>query len=282
MHSIKKYFKAYYKSSLIIIITISTFGFINTLYLDSVFMSSVTLEPKKSIDSSNQNKSFNSLGASGLASSFFGGIDKSSDVSLALEVLKSRDFFESLLSVDNFKNEINNPIKTNYFGTYQFNSSDEMQQFDNMHARFINEHLSFTQQEKTGFVTIRISHYDKIVAKKWLDLVIEKLNKEIKELRLNESKKILNFLQKQISLQSLPEIRSSLAGLITNEIRTIGLSSIDDDFVFKVIDKPRVPDNRSRPSRSINVIVWFLFSIIAALTVTLLQIRFLKIKIKIN
>ena len=274
MQSIKKYLKAYYKSALIIIITISILGFMNTLYLDSVFMSSATLEPKKSLDSSSQNKSFGSIGgASSLASSFLGGVDKSSDVSLALEVLKSRDFFESLLSEDNFRNELNNPIKSNYFGAYQFNASDKMQQFDNMHTRFINEHLSFSQQEKTGFVTIRISHYDKNVSKKWLDLVIEKLNKKIKEIRLNESEKVLNFLQKQINLQSLPEIRSSLASLITSEIRTIGLSSIDDEFVFKVIDKPRIPDDRARPSRSISVIVWFLFSIIVSMIVTILRIR---------
>lgn len=277
MQSIKTYLKTYYKTALIIIISISTYGFFNTLYLDSVFVSSATLEPKKSIDSG-KNNSISSITPSGIASSFIGVSDKSSDVSLALEVLKSKDFFESLLGEDSFKEEINNPIKVNYFGTYQSYASDEMKQFDNMHARFINNHLSFIRHEKTGFVTIRISHYDKNIAKKWLDLVINKLNKSIKEIRLNESEKILNFLQKQINLQSIPEIRSNLASLITNEIRTIGLSSIDDEFVFKVVDKPRIPDNRSRPSRAISVIVWFLFSIIVAMITILLHIRFSKSK----
>lgn len=277
MQSLKTYLKTYYKTALIIIISISTYGFFNTLYLDSVFVSSATLEPKKSIDSG-KNNSISSITPSGIASSFIGVSDKSSDVSLALEVLKSKDFFESLLGEDGFKEEINNPIKVNYFGTYQSYASDEMKQFDNMHARFINNHLSFIRHEKTGFVTIRISHYDKNIAKKWLDLVINKLNKSIKEIRLNESEKILNFLQKQINLQSIPEIRSNLASLITNEIRTIGLSSIDDEFVFKVVDKPRIPDNRSRPSRAISVIVWFLFSIIVAMITILLHIRFSKLK----
>jgi LPS O-antigen subunit length determinant protein (WzzB/FepE family) len=51
---------------------------------------------------------------------------------------------------------------------------------------------------------------------------------------------------------------------MAQEIRTIALSGLDNEFVFKIVDKPRVPNKRARPSRALNIITWFIFSIVTS------------------
>ena len=255
--------KKYIRLFIGIIVLFSTYGFIKTIYSDSVFISSATLEPKKSIGGNSSSSPFASLG-SGISSSLFSNTGKSDDVVLALELIRSKDFFEELLSQDDFVNKLNKPLRTNYIKTYTKEPASEMLTFDNMHSRFLNNHLSFTRAEKTGIVTIRISHYEAQTAKEWLDIIILKLNLRIRDIRVSESKKIVDFLQIELSKQSVSEIRFSLSSLMAQEIRTIALSGLDNEFVFKIVDKPRVPNKRARPSRALNIITWFIFSIVTS------------------
>jgi len=269
---IKKYIKLFIAIS----IAVTSFGFINTINSDSIFISSATLEPKKSLDNNSANSPLSGIGMSGLSGAFLGSSNKSNDIILALELIKSRDFFEVIISTDDFIQQLNNPTRTNFLKSYVKKSTKEMQSFDNMHARFLNKHLSFMQAEKTGIVTIRISHFEAQVAKDWLDLIILNLNNSIRDIRLNESQKIAFFLEKEMANQKISEIRNSLAGLMAKEVKTIALAGSDEAFVFQTIDSPRVPDRRARPSRGLSIITWFIFSIITA-SLTVLSLMRLNI-----
>ena len=81
-------------------------------------------------------------------------------------------------------------------------------------------------------------------------------------MRVTESQKIVEFLENELSKQSVPEIRYSLSNLMAKEIRSIALAGLGDEFVLRVVDSPRIPNKRARPSRAVNVISWFVLSII--------------------
>lgn len=251
-------YKKYLRLFFLIVFLITFGGLLNTMMSNSIFVSSSVLEPKKS---PNQ-EGLSSFGLLSNTSSFFSGLSKSSDVILALELLESKDFFMTLIEDEFFLEKLNYPIKTNFLRSYRSEPSDEMLMLDNMHSRFINEHLSFNQNEKTGIVTIRINHYEAEVAKVWLNLVINELNNLIKDIRVSESKRILESLKKEFASQIILEVRESLSNLMAQEIKTISFSGEGNEFVFQVIDSPRVPDKRIRPSRTLNVLAWFIFSIV--------------------
>ena len=251
-------YKKYLKLFILIVTAITSFGLLNTMKASSIFVSSAVLEPKRSL---NQN-STSSFGLGSIASPFFSGPSKSTDVVLALRLVESKDFFMTLIEDEIFIEKLNYPVKTNFLRTYRSNPSKEMLTFDNMHARFINEHLSFNQNEKTGIVTMRINHFEAEVAKSWLNLVINELNNQIKEIRISESKRILKSLEKEFSSQTISEVRESLSDLMAQEIKIISFAGEGNEFVFQVIDSPRVADKRIRPSRTQNVVAWFIFSIL--------------------
>lgn len=257
-------YKKYLRLFFLLVFLITLGGLLNTMMSNSIFISSAVLEPKRSLNQDGPS----SFGLSSITSSFFSGPSKSSDVVLALKLIESKDFFMTLIEDEPFLEKLNYPIKTNFLKSYRAEPSDEMLMFDNMHSRFINEHLSFNQNEKTGIVTIRINHFEAEVAKVWLDLVINELNNQIKDIRVSESKRILESLQKEFASQTILEVRESLSNLMAQEIKIISFSGEGNEFVFQVIDSPRVPDNRIRPNRTLNVLAWFIFSIVFSSVVT--------------
>lgn len=255
---IKKYIKLFFISSIII----TAYGFLNTIKLDSIYISSATLEPKKSLTGDSNMSPISGYINSTISSGLFSGSSKSDDLVLALELVKSKDFFEELLKSKEFKDKLNKPNRTNFLRTYTKEPSPEMLTFDNMHSRFLKNHFSIRHAEKTNIVTIRISHYEAETAKNWLETIILKLNLKIRDMRVTESKKIVELLEKELSKQSVPEIRYSLSNLMAKEIRSIALAGLGDEFVLRVVDSPRIPNKRARPSRAVNVISWFVLSII--------------------
>ena len=110
---IKKYFRLFISISILI----TTYGFINTITTESIFISTATLEPKKSLNN-DSNSPFSGIGVSGISSSLFSNSNKSNDVVLALELLRSKDFFEELLLHQYFIEQLNTPTRTNYLKTF--------------------------------------------------------------------------------------------------------------------------------------------------------------------
>ena len=226
--------------------------------------------PSQSIETNNSIMSFNLLGGS--------QIDP--ETKLALVLVESRIFFESLYNDDKFiaqmfalKNKSMNDI------TYDASLFDEKNSLwigakPSIHeARnlFLEKHFSTKIDSQTGYIEISMVHSNPNIAKQWIDLVFNKLNLYIKNQKISEAGLALKYLKNEINNTNVPELRKIFADGINQQTKLLMLSEITDDFVFKYIDPPFVPVSRFSPMRSLIVF----FSALASFFISIILILLL-------
>ncbi len=111
-------------------------------------------------------------------------------------------------------------------------------------------HLSVNEDKKTGFITLTVKHQSPFVAKEWADLVVNEVNAFYRQKEKLESEKAVGYLNQQISITSLSEIKEVLAQLLQEETKKLTLIEANESFVFDYIDPPAVMEKKSEPRRS--------------------------------
>ena len=104
---------------------------------------------------------------------------------------------------------------------------------------------------------------------------------ELNEHMSGEAKRVAQrnktYLEAQIDGTPDPFIRAKIYALIAQQIETSTMAEVKENFAFKTVDPPRVPDQRVSPKRTLMVIVAFVISlaigVIAALVVENIEKR---------
>ena len=202
----------------------------------------------------------------------------------AVEILKTRDFFEKLtieddeflnllIAVDNYDlisntitydESIYDPIAKKVRTSYL-----ETKTFDEIHSVFLNS-ISVAELE-TGSVELSVTHYSPHIAKSWLDDIFLRLNQDVKQIEYLQAKKSLDFLKNELSTTTEVELKKVIAALIDKQIQTIMMSEITENFVFTVIDSSRLPDEKSYPHRSMICITITIFGFLLACFLVILR-----------
>lgn len=117
------------------------------------------------------------------------------------------------------------------------------------------KHLRLTEDEITGFITISIKHQSPLIAKQWTELVVNEVNSFYRQKDRAESEKAADYLNIQMSVTDLSEIKQVLAQLMQEEIKKLSLIEANEFYVFDYIDPPAVMEKKSAPRRSIICII---------------------------
>jgi hypothetical protein len=123
---------------------------------------------------------------------------------------------------------------------------------------FIERNLSLSEDKKSGFITLSIKHQSPLIAKQWAELVINRVNAFYRQKDKSESEKALRYLNQQISITGLSEIKEVLAQLMQEETKKLTLIEANQYYVFDYIDPPEVMEKKSEPKRAIICILGFL------------------------
>lgn len=139
--------------------------------------------------------------------------------------------------------------------------------------------LSISEDEITGFITIKITHKSPYIARDWLAKIIYEINLISKLQEKDEAVKSIKFLEARIGDTQYTEIKNVLSELLQNETQSLMLTEANDAFVFKTIDSPYAPENKSAPSRALICILGFIFgSIVSTFMVLYLERSSIEIK----
>ena len=115
---------------------------------------------------------------------------------------------------------------------------------------FTTEHLTLSEDQKSGFITLSIKHQSPFVAKQWVEFVVNEVNAFYRQKDKSESEKAVSYLNQQISTTGLSEIKQVLAQLLQAEIKKLTLIEANESFVFDYIDPPAVMEKKSEPNRA--------------------------------
>ena len=144
---------------------------------------------------------------------------------------------------------------------------------------FVTEHLSLSEDKKTGFISLSIKHQSPFVAKQWVDLIVNEVNSFYRQKDKIESEKAVSYLNQKISMTSLSEVKEALAQLMQEETKKLTLIEANQYYVFDYIDPPAVMEKKSEPKRALICVLSALLG--GMLSVLFVLIRHYAIKQKV-
>ncbi|MCT7943849.1 Wzz/FepE/Etk N-terminal domain-containing protein [Shewanella septentrionalis] len=237
-------------------------------------------------------------GLSGLASQFGGlaslagvnlggkgGIDKTQ---MAIEVMKSRQFTSDFIKKHNvlpdliaakkwdrnsdkliYDPELYNDKTNTWVREVKapFIPEPSMQEAFKIFSKII----AVNKAPETGMVTISVEHISPIVAQQWVTWLIQDINKVMKERDVAEANRSSEFLNKQIGLTNVADIKTILYKLVEEQAKTIMFAEVRDEYVFKTLDPALAPEEKAKPKRALICVLGTLLGCILAVMIILIR-----------
>lgn len=248
----------------IIIITalIATTGTLLSFLLNDMYKSSAVLMPTSSSDS-------------GLSSSLGGmasmigvdiGNDNSDKTKLGNQILISLDFYKKLTLKDKelvkklvaikkfdkkqnrtfYNTKIFNPANSKW--QYYGKDNNKAPTLQDTHGDFLNI-ISFNQDVKSKFVTVSVVHKSPSIAHEILKNIIDGLNEEIRKFDNDQAKKSLEFIEEKSANISSANFRKTINEMYNAQLHKLMLTEVSNDYAFRIIETPVVPEKKYKPSR---------------------------------
>ena len=111
------------------------------------------------------------------------------------------------------------------------------------------EIMNVSEDIKTKFVTISITHTSPFVAKDWVSLIVYSINESMRELNKTVTLKSIDFLDNQLKKVSYDGVKKSISNLQKEQINKLMRIEAKEDYIFKIIEPPYVPELKSGPKR---------------------------------
>ncbi|EHQ15722.1 lipopolysaccharide biosynthesis protein [Shewanella baltica OS183] len=221
-----------------------------------------------------------------------GGTDKTE---LAIQVLKSRQFTSEFIQKHNiladlmaaekwdrdadkliYDPELYNEQTNTWVREVKapFKPEPSMQEAYKAFSKMI----AVNKAKETGMVTISVEHLSPAVAQQWVAWLIQDINKVMKDRDVAEANRSSEFLNKQIALTNVADIRTILYKLVEEQAKTIMFAEVRDEYVFKTIDPALVPEEKAKPRRSLISLLGVFIGLLLGIVVVL--VRFFRIKKK--
>lgn len=122
------------------------------------------------------------------------------------------------------------------------------------YEEFINI-LTVSQNKENGMVTLAIEHVSPVIAQQWVSSMVAQLNEYMKLRDMAEAEKSLKYLESKLQQTQIEELRQALYQLIEEQTKTLMLTQVSDEYVFKTIDPAIVPEKKAKPSRALLCII---------------------------
>ena len=287
------------KTIILITAFFSILGVIVSLLLPNIYESKAILVPVK--QSSSISKSLQSYsGLAGFAGISLPSVGSESNSATAIVKLGSLSFFENNFLPNIFLPNLmalkswNSKTNTIFYdeSIYDYNSNLWVRDFtypqkqipspQEGYKAFINNYYSLTEDKKTGFITLSITHISPNIAKKWAELLVYEVNNFYRQKDQSESIRAINYLNEQITLNSLTEVREVIASLLQEEMQKLALIEAKESYVFEFIDPPAAMEKKIKPQRAIICILSAFFGGILSIFMVLVRHYALNKKIKLD
>ena len=141
--------------------------------------------------------------------------------------------------------------------------------------------MSISQDKKTQFVNISITHKSPYIAKDWVSIIVKNINMSMRDNEKNKVKKSIDFLNNQAMAVKYEEVKQSISALQQEQIKSLMLIEASEEYIFKSISTPIAPEFKSGPARSALVIAVTLLGLIFSFITVLINHFNNKLKNKI-
>uniref|UniRef100_E6XG33 Chain length determinant protein, OtnB n=1 Tax=Shewanella putrefaciens (strain 200) TaxID=399804 RepID=E6XG33_SHEP2 len=239
------------------------------LYLPNIYKSEALLAPA----SEEQGGGLSALasqfgGLASLAGVNLGGKGGTDKTQLAIEVLKSRQFTSEFIQKHNILADLmaakkwdrdadkiiyDPELYNEQTNTWVRDVEPPVKPEPSMQEAYkeFSKIIAVNKDKETAMVTVSIEHLSPTVAQQWVTWLIQDINKVMKDRDVAEAHRSTDFLNKQIALTNVADIKTVLYKLIEEQAKTIMFAEVRDEYVFKTIDPALAPEEKAKPKRAL-------------------------------
>lgn len=116
--------------------------------------------------------------------------------------------------------------------------------------RTLNGIVKVNNNAKDSTITISVEFYDPEAAEKMVEYFLATLTDHMSGEAKRVARTNRKYIEEQLWATTDPLIKQKLYNLIAQQIETSMMSEVKENFAFKVIDPPKVPDKRIKPKRT--------------------------------
>jgi LPS O-antigen subunit length determinant protein (WzzB/FepE family) len=98
----------------------------------------------------------------------------------------------------------------------------------------------------TGLITMHIEWRDPVQAANWANLLVQRVNEEMRSRAIAKSTASLGFLENELVRSSAVETRQAINRLIEGQINQRMLANVTQEYAFRTVDRALPPDSRDR------------------------------------
>jgi len=190
-----------------------------------------------------------------------GGLASMADISLGgsstaenLAVLKSREFIWKFVK----DNKLTPILFADAWDSVRkrWKESDPKKQPGMWSAyRTLTGIMKVNVDHKTGLVTISIEWKDPVLAAKWANTLVGRLNGYLRHKAVARIEANLIYLNKELNRTHVADMRQTLFELISQEQKKAMLANTQEQYAFRVLDAAVPPDVKFKPKRRLIVIL---------------------------
>jgi uncharacterized protein involved in exopolysaccharide biosynthesis len=247
-----------YKLFALIVLAAIVISVIVALRSRPIYRAEAVVAPVSESPLSNLGGLSSSLGGlAGLAGGLLSGGGK--DWNKALAVLRSRHLIEELVTRENLL-PVLFPEKR-----------DRPPTMGDAVVLFQHRIMQVREDPKSGLATVRIEWFDPKVAAQWANELVAIADEEQRDRVVTDADSSLKALQRQLAEADGVELRTAIAHLIEEQLKSKTVAGVRTQFQYQIIDRavPADPDKRVQPTRTVMVLAGTLAGILLGLLVVL-------------
>jgi uncharacterized protein involved in exopolysaccharide biosynthesis len=115
--------------------------------------------------------------------------------------------------------------------------------------------LSIAHDALSGTTVIGVEWPDPAVAAEWANAYVVLANDVVRQRAITDASRNVEYLNQQIAEITVVELRRVIYNLIENETKALMLANVREEYAFAVVDPAVPPEMRSRPRRTLMVII---------------------------
>lgn len=245
---------------------------IYSLSLPNIYKAEATLAPTEEANGGGLSQMAGQLGGlASLAGVNLGG-GNTDKTTIALEILKSRAFIKSfvekynllpeLMAVEEwmrgtgivFNNDVYNSETNEWVRDVDPPQQPQPSSWEYVKV-FREEVLEVNKDDTTGLVTVAVNHQSPEIAEQWVVWLVEEVNKHMRERDIQEARRSLEYLDKELENTSLSDMQQVFYQLIEKQTQTIMLANVRPEYIFQTLDPAVIPEQKTKPLRVLICIV---------------------------
>ena len=113
------------------------------------------------------------------------------------------------------------------------------------------EKLSVSEDKKSGLVSVSIEYYSPQIAKQWVDMYVESINRFMQQRQVDKVTRNIAYLQEQIGKTSIAEMQDVFYSIIEEQTKNKMLAEASPDYAFVAVGPSMVPEEKSQPKRAL-------------------------------